>query len=130
MEYRALIQRFAERLGLKDDIIDPDGFARVTAGELTLAMAEVEGARQLVLFIDLGPAKREVYESLLEKMFMGCGTKGSVYSINEGRLYLHRFERLDELDAEKLIDVANALLDLSTERFARGSRGSDPNGWA
>ena len=113
MEFDELIEGFAGRLGLTGRHFDPDGFARFTAGELVLAMTEVPETKSLLLFVELGPAKKSAYERLLEEMFMGRRTDGAVFSVNNGRLYLHRLERLDDLDVDRLLVMADRLLGLA-----------------
>ena len=113
MEFNELIEGFAERLGLTGLRVDADGFARFTAGELVLAMTEVPETRSALLFVELGSAKKSAYERLLGEMFMGRRTDGAVFSVNDGRLYLHRLEKLDDLDVGRLLVAADRLLGLA-----------------
>lgn len=110
MEFQELINGFAGRLGLTGRLVDVDGFARFTAGELVLAMTEVPETKSALLFIELGPAKKAAYERLLSEMFMGRQTEGAVFSVNDGKLYLHRLEKLDDLDVDRLLVVVDRLL--------------------
>lgn len=113
MEFDELIKGFAERLELTGQLVDADGFARFTAGELVLAMTEVPETRSALLFVELGPAKKSAYERLLGAMFMGRQTEGAVFSVNDGKIYLHRLEKLDDLDVDRLLVVADHILGLA-----------------
>lgn len=116
MEFRNLITKFAERLGIHDLAFDEDGVVRLAADEMTLAFMEMPEHRSLLIWSNVATPSSEhledLYKVLLEASFMGRGTHGGTFSLENGTVYLHRTDALVNLDVEALTKIVEDFLGL------------------
>ena len=117
MTFGKLIEELNARLGV--EIEDAGGaFALEVDGEtIVLQLAGGPSGDILLVRSDLGeilPGRREALSSVaLEANFLYQGTGGATLAVNpsDGHLHLHRYDWLDRIDADRLLETLSRFVD-------------------
>ena len=116
MEFRNLMTKFAERLGIPDLVFDDEGVVRFATDEMTLAFREIPERHSILMWSNVATPspehREELYKALLEASFMGRGAHGGTFSLDHGAVYLHRTDALVNLDVEALLKIVEDFLGL------------------
>ena len=116
MEYRSLITKFAESLGIADLVFDEHGVTRLSTDEVTIAFMEAHERNSLLMWSNVATPtlenREELYKVLLESSFMGRGTQGATFSLDHGDVYLHRIDPFVNLDVATLSTIVEDFLNL------------------
>lgn len=116
MDFRSLVSKFAEGLGVHDLPFDEDGVARLLADDMAISFMEIPERHSMIIWSDVATLPpehlEELYKTLLEASFMGRGTEGASFSINQGDVYLHRIDALMNLDVATLTKIVESFLNL------------------
>lgn len=116
MEYRNLITKFAESVGIKDLVFDEEGVARLIADDIELAFMEIPERHSVLLWSKVATPPpehlEELYRALLEVSFMGRGTHGAAFSLEQGHVYLHRIDALVSLDLNSFTNIIEDFINL------------------
>lgn len=116
MEFRSLITQFAASLGIHDLTFDEGGVTRLSTDEVTIAFMEAHERHSLLMWSKVATPSlenhEELYKVLLESSFMGRGTQGATFSLNDGDIYLHRLDPFVALDVATLTTIVEDFLNL------------------
>ena len=116
MKFTRLVESLAEKLGI--EITDEGGAAAVGIDGLTVLLHEADD--DLLLFhADLGEIPAAGRDTLavaaLQANFLYQGTGGSTLAINphDGHLHIQKYNWLDRLDPDKVLDTLSRFADTS-----------------
>lgn len=121
MDYRELIEKFAESCGLDgSQVFDENGVASIRADDTTLSFVELPPTRQIVTLAPVADKPADdggrLYEALLEAHYLGRLTEGAAFSLSpEGQIVLYRRDALAELDVAAFAEVVEGFLNLVDE---------------
>ena len=116
MKFTRLVESLAEKLGI--EITDEGGAAAVGIDGLTVLLHEADDDL-LLLHADLGEipaAGRDVLAvAALQANFLYQGTGGATLAINprDGHLHIQKYNWLDRLDPDKVLDTLSRFADTS-----------------
>lgn len=117
MTFEKLIEELNAKLGVEIENAG-DAFALDVDGEtVVLQMAGVPDGDLLLMCADLGATsegkRAAVASAALEANFLYQGTGGATLAMNpaDAHLYIHRYDWLDRLDAEKALEALSRFAD-------------------
>ena len=113
MTFENLLEALGKRLGLELEnaggaaAVEIDGIAVILqdAGELLLLRAEVGEIPE--------DSKEAILSSAMEANFLYQGTGGATFAVNpeDGRLHIHKYNWMERIDADAVIDALDKLAD-------------------
>ena len=113
MTFENLLEALGKRLGLEMEnaggaaAVEVDGTAVILqdAGELLLLRAEVGEIPE--------DGKLAILSSAMEANFLYQGTGGATFAVNreDGRLHIHKYNWMERIDADSVIDAMDKLAD-------------------
>ena len=106
MEFEDLMAAFGRELGIPELGQGRDGVCNIEVDGMSVSFMAMSRTGQLVTWADVCVAppegREQLYQMLMEAMFMGRATAGGSFSIDRetGNVYLHRFDTLQTLDLD------------------------------
>ena len=113
MEFREIIRQFGTKIGMADLSPDETNSCHLKIDDMSVSFMEDLASGGIVTWAEICAPPADGAEMLnrvlMEAMFMGQGTAGSVFSIEpeSGKIFLHRVDPLAALD----LDSFSAMLE-------------------
>lgn len=109
MEFKEIVDYFAQAVGVPELAADENGVCSVDVDGMTLVMSEQKESRQLIVWSELGemPAegRDQLFQVLLQAMYMGIATEGAVFAIDPEtkNLVMYRQEPLQFMEGSSFM---------------------------
>lgn len=115
MTFENLIENLGERLGIAFE--DAGGAVAVEVDGETVILQDA--GEYLLLRAEIGEipadAKESILSSAMEANFLYQGTGGATLAVNpaDGRLHIHKYNWMERLDVDSVLDAVNKLSDVA-----------------
>lgn len=106
MEFREIMRQFGAKIGMSDLAPDETNACHLKVDDMSVSFAEDPDSATIITWAEIceppADGSEVLNRVLMEAMFMGQGTAGSVFSIEpeSGKIFLHRVDPAAALDLD------------------------------